>query len=111
MTSGELEKVFEDTVKELSKLLNAGQQEYAHRKENVFANFERVGERLGLDRKQVLMVYAEKHLDGVHSFIKGHKSQRESVSGRIHDLIVYMILLKGMCIQDSMKQLHKPLEE
>jgi hypothetical protein len=75
---------------------NKGQKEYAHRADNCFANFERVGERLGLDRKQVLMVYAEKHLDGIHSYIKGHRSQREDVRGRIADEIVYLCLLWGM---------------
>ncbi|PZM88457.1 MAG: hypothetical protein DIU79_16840, partial [Actinobacteria bacterium] len=74
----------------------AGQREYAHREDNAFANFERVAERLGLTREAVLLVYLEKHLDGIHSYVQGHRSQRESVKGRINDAIVYLTLLRGM---------------
>lgn len=96
MTKDQMANLMDEMFEELRALRGAGQKEYAHREENAFANFERVAERLGLDRKQVLMVYAEKHLDGIHSFIKGHQSQREDVRGRINDVIVYMCLLRGM---------------
>ena len=42
------------------------------------------------------MVYLMKHMDGINAWIKGHKSQREDVSGRIKDAIVYLCLLWGM---------------
>ncbi|HYE93924.1 MAG TPA: hypothetical protein VEA38_23035 [Terriglobales bacterium] len=92
-----MERVFE----ECRQLRGAGQKEYAHRDENAFANFERVAERMGFSRGQALMVYTEKHLDGIHSFLQGHRSQRESVKGRINDVIVYMCLLRGMVEQDE----------
>lgn len=101
MTKAEMAAVMVQVFDECGGLREAGQKEYAHRNENAFANFERVGERLDLDRKQVLMVYAEKHLDGIHSFIQGHKSQREDVRGRINDFIVYMCLLRGMIDEDE----------
>lgn len=91
-----MDQVFE----ECRGLRNAGQKEYAHADENAFANFERVAERMGLNPKQALMVYAEKHMDGIHSFIKGHTSQREDVTGRINDVIVYMCLLRGMIVEE-----------
>ena len=78
-----------------------GQKEYAQDIENVFANFERVGEQLTIDRQQVLWVYLYKHIDGIASFIKGHKSQREDVRGRIVDVIVYLTLLWGMIDEDE----------
>lgn len=87
-----MDRVFD----ECRGIRGAGQAEYAHRDENAFANFERVAERLGMKREAVLMVYAEKHLDGIHSWIQGHKSQRESVKGRINDVIVYLVLLRAM---------------
>lgn len=101
MRREEMEEVMERVFSECGALRHAGQKEYAHAEENAFANFERVAERQGLDRKQVLMVYAEKHIDGIHSFIKGHKSQREDVRGRINDLIVYMCLLRGMIDEED----------
>lgn len=81
---------------ECRDLRDAGQKEYAHDEGNAFANFERLAEDLGLDRKQVLWVYLRKHLDGILAFIRGHRSQREDVRGRINDAIVYLTLLRGM---------------
>ena len=42
-------------------------------------------------------------MDGISSYIEGHKSQREDVSGRIKDSIVYLLLLWAMV--DGAKQL------
>lgn len=104
MKKSEMAEVMDQVFKECGGLREAGQQEYAHKDEEAFANFNRVAERLGIDRKAVLMVYAEKHIDGIHSFIKGHKSQREDVRGRINDVIVYMCLLRGMIEEDQTKE-------
>lgn len=101
MNKGEMQSVMDKVFDECRALRTAGQQEYAHRDENAFANFERVAERLGLDRKQVLLVYVEKHLDGIHSFVQGHRSQREDVRGRINDLITYACLLRGMIEEEA----------
>lgn len=74
----------------------AGQKEYARRSSNAFANFERVADYIDSEREKVLMVYLLKHIDGISSFVNGHKSQREDVRGRITDAIVYLCLLWGM---------------
>ena len=37
-----------------------------------------------------------KHIDGINAWVKGHESQREDVTGRIKDAIVYLCLLWGM---------------
>ena len=81
---------------ECSALREAGQKEYAHDEDNAFANFERVAERLGISREMALLVYAEKYWDGIASYVKGHKSQRDSVKGRLNDMIVYLCLLRAM---------------
>lgn len=91
-----MEKVFE----ECRMLRSAGQKEYAHDSENCFDNFERIAKQLQLPREQVLWVYAQKHADGILAWIKGHRSQREDVRGRIKDHIVYMCLLYGM-VEDT----------
>ena len=74
----------------------AGQKEYARKSDNAFANFERVSDYINSSREKVLMVYLLKHIDGISSFVNGHKSQREDVRGRITDAIVYLCLLWGM---------------
>ena len=101
MTRDEMTAVMDKVFEECRALRGAGQLEYSHRDENAFANFERVAERLHLSREQVLLVYTEKHLDGIHSWVQGHRSQREDVRGRINDAIVYLCLLRGMAQEAS----------
>jgi hypothetical protein len=79
---------------------DAGQKEYAHGQKNVFANFERVAKSVDSTREKVLMVYLLKHIDGISAYVKGHKSQREDVRGRITDAIVYLMLLWGMDVEE-----------
>ena len=80
---------------------DAGQKEYAHSEDNVFANFERIAKSVDTDRKKVLMVYLLKHIDGISAYTKGHHSQREDVTGRITDAMVYLMLLWGMVEEEK----------
>ena len=73
-----------------------GQKEYAMNEDNIFANFQRISNQTGLDQKMVLWIYLMKHIDGIASHIKGHRSQREEVQGRLTDAIVYLCILWGM---------------
>ena len=88
----------------VKKTRDEGQKEYAHTEENVFANFERVAESLEISKEQALMVYLIKHMDGINAWVKGHKSQREDVTGRIKDAIVYLCLLWGMASQEIVSE-------
>ena len=96
MKKEEFNELFLDIMMKVKKTRDEGQKEYAHTEQNVFANFERVAESLDISREQSLMVYLMKHIDGINAWIKGHKSQREDVTGRIKDAIVYLCLLLGM---------------
>ena len=80
----------------LKKTREAGQREYAHNIDNVFANFERIANGLNISKEKVLMVYLLKHMDGITEYANGFKSQREEVTGRITDAIVYLMLLWAM---------------
>ena len=79
-----------------------GQKEYAMDEDNVFANFERIADQLKMDRKIVLWVYLMKHIDGIASYLKGHRYQREEVQGRLTDAIVYLCILWGMIESEDM---------
>lgn len=74
----------------------AGQSEYAHAESNALGNFDRIAADLGLSREEVLWVYLRKHLDGILAWIRGYRSQREDVRGRILDAVVYLCLLWAM---------------
>ena len=91
----------EEILPQVLKTRDAGQKEYAHDVENVFANFERIANALDTSREKVLMVYLLKHIDGISAYSKGYRSQRESVRGRITDAIVYLMLLWAMSREDS----------
>jgi len=81
-------------------LLMAGQKEYAHQNDNAFDNFERIAKEAGISREAVLWILALKHKDGISAWIKGHRSQREGVGGRIEDFIVYLFILLAMICPD-----------
>ena len=88
-------------IKIVEATRDEGQKEYAHDQDDVFANFNRVANLLEEDRKKVLMTYMLKHVDGIAAYVKGHKSQREDVTGRITDCIVYLMLLWGMVEEEN----------
>ena len=78
-----------------------GQKEYAMNENNVFANFQRITNQTNIDQKMVLWIYLMKHIDGIATYIKGHKSQRENVRGRLTDAIVYLCILWGMIAEEE----------
>ena len=97
MTTEEFKNLFQDEIMPaIGDMRDAGQKEYAQDIDEIFANFHRIAEAMETDRKKVLMTYLLKHVDGISAFVKGHKSQREDITGRITDCIVYLMLLWGM---------------
>ena len=100
MTRKQMQTQIKKIFLQIQKTREEGQKEYARRSDNAFANFERISESLELKREEVLLVYLLKHIDGICSFVKGHKSQREDIRGRLTDAIVYLCLLWGMVEND-----------
>ena len=89
--------------KEVEAIHTQGQKEYAMDEDNVFANFERIANQIKMDKKIILWVYLMKHIDGIASYLNGHRSQREKVQGRLTDAIVYLCILWGMIENEDMK--------
>ena len=105
MTQKEMKIVMENIFKEIQKMRKAGQKEYARETKNAFANFERIGINLNINKEKVLLVYLLKHIDGIWSYVDVYKRQREDVRGRITDTIVYLCLLWGM-IDNNEKEIY-----
>lgn len=101
MTQSEMAELLKHIQQEEMEVREAGQAEYAHDSSNAFRNFEAIADYLGLDRKEVLLVYAIKHMDGIVSWVRGHTSQREDIRGRIKDLRMYLALLWGMVEEEE----------
>jgi len=80
---------------DIQNLYLEGNKEYGS-DSNAFENFEGLSAETGLPRCTVLWILFLKHKDGVSAWLNGHRSQRESVKGRIYDMIVYLFLLLGM---------------
>lgn len=80
-------------IAEILETREAGQAEYAQDAQNVFANFDRIADRLDISREVVIMTFLAKHVDGIFAHVAGLDSQREGVRGRIVDAIVYLMLL------------------
>lgn len=94
--------------REIMALREAGQKEYAHDAGNAFANFLRAGTDLEIPQTHVLWIFAMKHRDGIVAWLRGHRSQREDVRGRINDLIVYLFILRGMIEEETPLTLEAP---
>jgi len=88
-------------IPEIKKTRESGQAEYARNEEDVLANFKRTGKSLKLSPEKIIAVYMMKHQEGVLSYIDGYKSQREDVTGRLTDIIVYCCLLWAHVIDNQ----------
>ena len=96
MTRKQMKTLKVNIFKKIQKTREDGQKEYARDKDNAFANFERVADNLSISREKVLLTYLLKHIDGICAHVEGHESQREDITGRITDSIVYLCLFWGM---------------
>ena len=70
----------------------------------MFDDFIKTAELTGTTPGMVLYTFLNKHMRGIGSFIRGYKSQRENVKGRIKDAIVYLFLLWAMVEEEEYKE-------
>ena len=96
MKHNEMLRLINAIFEQVESMHTEGQKEYAMDEDNVFANFERIANQTGQNKEMVLWVYIMKHIDGIASYLRGHRSQREEVQGRLTDAIVYLCILWGM---------------
>ena len=71
------------------------------------SNFKRNADRLGMTKYQVLMVYMNKHFDGINNAIKHFptfpEEKTEGMHGRILDAINYLCILHTLIEEDRIK--------
>ena len=68
--------------------------------EDVFANFKRNAQRLGLQPHEVWGVYFMKHIDAIETYLRTGNLESEPIESRIDDAILYLLLLRGMIEDD-----------
>lgn len=93
-------EIVDDVVNQIKELSEKKGGEYAGDVDRL-ANFRRNAKNLDLNMEDIWSVYAAKHWDAIQQYVKdlrsGKKRERlESISGRAHDLIVYLILFLAM---------------
>ncbi len=102
--------LLESIQQEERDVLSDGFEEYAHKVDNCLGNFDRIADKLGITREEVLLVFLEKHMDGIVSWVSGHRSQREDVTGRIKDARAYLALLWAMVVENVLTEGEKSYE-
>lgn len=71
-------------------------EEYA-RSEDQLANFKRSAKDSGVRPEQVWLIFFNKHMDAIKSYVAtGKVLSEEHIDGRIEDAILYLILLKAI---------------
>ena len=100
MNKADFQRVLRETSDTLQVLTDSKGREYANSCDQL-ANFKRLSAQLGLTKEQVVMVYLAKHLDSIHSYVRNpDQDLSEPIQGRIHDAILYLVLLKA-CIDED----------
>lgn len=93
-------KMIEEIFDEVRHLAKAKGGEYSGDVDRLL-NFRRNGRALDLPMETIWAVYAAKHWDAIQQYVKdlrtGKERERlEPITGRIKDLIVYLLLLEAM---------------
>jgi len=78
-------------------------EEYA-RSDDQLANFKRQAEEGGIRPEQVWLIFFNKHVDAIKSYIKTGAVLSEPIEGRIDDAILYLLLLKAMVVEKQEEQ-------
>lgn len=96
-------QLISETFKTISDLSELKGGEYSGDTDRLL-NFRRNGRDLDLPMEVIWRVYAAKHWDAVGQYIRDLNSRKdrvrlEPISGRVDDLIVYLLLFKAMLIE------------
>lgn len=99
-------KLLTQVHEKMVSLTESKGEEYKGVQDNQFGNFERTAQDTGLSREQVWLVFFNKHFDALRTYVRDmatgvERKRSESIVGRIDDAILYLILLRGMVIQNE----------
>lgn len=69
--------------------------------EDALANFKETAKATGITPEQAWSVFATKHWSAIMVYVREGAVQSEPVEGRIHDAILYLLLLLGLVREKS----------
>lgn len=102
MDKKQFKDLLDITHKNLVNLTATKGNEYS-RDIDQLANFKRQAAELNMSSLKVLMVYLNKHLDSIKFYVKTEQVLSEPIGGRIDDAILYLMLLKGLILDNQME--------
>ena len=101
-SKGKFTSLLNETFESIFKLTNTKGEEYS-RSDDQLGNFRRSAAEARLTMEQVWLVFFNKHIDSIKSYIVngGQVKSTESIESRIDDAILYLILLKAIAEDKS----------
>jgi len=93
MTYSEREKLIKQLLKECKKIRKTKGADYSLGDKDANRNFKKVAEVLGISPEMALLVYVQKHLDAVYSFVKNGHLKGEGIEEKIKDIVNYFLIL------------------
>jgi hypothetical protein len=103
VTKDKFQIMLNEVLDSMRALTASKGEEYA-RSDDQFANFKRSAEEAGVTKFQIWLVFFNKHMDSIKYFVKhGELKSTETLLSRIDDAILYLILMRGMYIEDRLK--------
>lgn len=100
MKKGDFKVMLSKVATKMMDLTTSKGEEYS-RDDDQFANFKRQAEEAGVSKFVVWLIFFNKHIDAVKYFVKHGHTLSESIVDRIDDAILYLMLLRGMIIEDG----------
>lgn len=100
MKHEEFDAIIEETISTIKELSALKGGEYAGDHDRL-ANFKRNAVSFGVTPELIWGVYAGKHWDAIAQYVNDRQTGKtrirmESITGRLDDLILYCILMKGI---------------
>jgi NTP pyrophosphatase (non-canonical NTP hydrolase) len=106
MNTAQMFALIDSTVARLRELSRTKGEEYTQGSEERLANFIEGGKRTGVTALQYLFIQLDKHYNAVANYVKDDSKGKtrtvsEPIDGRLDDLILYAILMKGLAFQNE----------
>jgi hypothetical protein len=102
MNNLDFENIVDATALRIQELSATKGHEYSGDVDRLL-NFKRNAQNLGLCSTTIWAVYAAKHFDAIMTYCRDKEKMQERqlsepIGGRIDDLILYLLLLKGLIL-------------
>lgn len=91
----QFKKVIHETYESILRLTETKGEEYSG-SDDQLANFKRSANEAGILQEQAWLVFFNKHVDAIKSYVRIGKEKSEPIESRIDDAILYLLLLRAM---------------